>query len=88
MTQCVPLTGEQHAFCIIWGFTAFIISAILKLTPAEFFEKMPIVVDENKAVDENDPIMSAYNKQAHAKVNVKKENNADEVNNVVDEEKL
>lgn len=29
---------------------------------------MPIAVDENKAIDENDPIMGMYNKHAAAKV--------------------
>ena len=62
LTTCHPLTPREHAFCIMWGSSVLVVSALLKLTPAEFFEKMPIVIDENKALDENDPIMAAYNK--------------------------
>jgi hypothetical protein len=41
---------------------------------------MPIAVDENKPIDENDPIMSMYNKHAAAKVSKPKANE----DNVVD----
>jgi P-type Ca2+ transporter type 2C len=67
LTNCHALTGEEFAFCVLWGASTMLISVILKLTPAEFFEKMPIVIDENKAIDENDPLLAAYNKQANAK---------------------
>lgn len=77
-TQCVSLSREQHAFCILWGSSTLIASALLKLIPAEITEKMPIAVDENKAVDENDPIMGMYNKHAAAKVSKPKVANADE----------
>ena len=40
----------------------------MKLTPAELTNKMPIVVDENKPVDENNKLMNMYNQQANAKV--------------------
>jgi len=37
------------------------------LTPAEWTEKIPSGVDENKPVDEKDPIMAMYNKQMAVK---------------------
>lgn len=68
MTRCAPLTAEQHAFCIVIGSTVLVVAALLKLTPAELTNKMPIAVDENKPVDENNKIMAMYNQQANAKV--------------------
>lgn len=68
MTRCAPLTAEQHAFSIVIGSTVLLVGAILKLTPAELTNKLPIVVDENKGVDENNKIMAMYNQQANAKV--------------------
>lgn len=77
---CTSLSQEQHAFCFLWGSSALIASALLKLLPAELTDKMPIAVDENKPIDENDPIMSMYNKHAAAKVSKPKANE----DNVVD----
>jgi hypothetical protein len=72
-SQCKKLTSQQHAFCIIWGATVLLISVLLKLSPPEWFEKIPMnLVDENKAIDENDPILAKYNQQAKAKVTKKK----------------
>lgn len=68
MAQTEPLTREQHAFCFLWGVSSLIASALLKLTPAEWTEKIPVAVDENKPVSDDDPIMSMYNKHANAKV--------------------
>lgn len=73
MVQTVSLTSDQHAFCVVFGATTLIASALLKLIPSELTEKMPIAVDENKPIDENDPIMKAYNKHANAKVTKPKE---------------
>jgi hypothetical protein len=44
-----------------------VISTVLKLTPPQWVEKMPVFLDENKQLDENDPLIAAYNKQAKAK---------------------
>jgi magnesium-transporting ATPase (P-type) len=68
MTRCAPLDAQQHAFCIVIGSTVLLIGALIKLTPVELTNKMPILVDENKAVDENNKIMAMYNQQANAKV--------------------
>jgi hypothetical protein len=72
LTRCHALTAKEHAFCVLWGASTLVVSALLKLTPADLTDKMPIVVDENKPVNENDPIMGAYLKQANAKVIQKK----------------
>jgi len=71
MMQVTKLSAQQHSGCILVGATVIIVSTILKLTPAHWVEKLPIRVDENKALDANDPLMSAYNKQANAKVTKK-----------------
>lgn len=34
MVQTVSLSVELHAFCILWGYSTIIASALLKLTPA------------------------------------------------------
>lgn len=54
-----------------------VVSAILKLTPDNWIKKLPITIDENKKIDENDPIMKMYNKQANAKVTSSKKDNAE-----------
>jgi hypothetical protein len=61
-----PLSEKQHAFCVIWGFTAIPVSAFLKWLPNKLAEKLPVLVDENKAVQE-DKLMNAFNSQANAK---------------------
>lgn len=63
---CAPLTVEQHAGCMLWGSTSFLISAILKWLPNKVTEKLPVLVNEDQAVQE-DKVMSAFNKQANSK---------------------
>lgn len=60
-TQTYPLSPEEHAFSIIWGLSVFPVSAILKLTPASWTEKMPMAVDESKPIDPNDPALKMFN---------------------------
>jgi len=56
---------------MIWGATTILVSTALKWTPAHWVDKLPIRVDENKALDPNDPLMKAYAAQANAKVTKK-----------------
>jgi Ca2+ transporting ATPase len=56
------LTSQQIAASIIWGSTVLVVSAVLKLTPDNWIKKLPITIDENKQIDENDPLMRLYNK--------------------------
>ena len=58
-----PLTGKQHAACVLIGFFSIPACALLKLVPDRIVKKLPILIDENKSM-ENDPILSAYNKSA------------------------
>jgi hypothetical protein len=51
----------------LWGSSTLLVSTILKLTPPQWVEKLPVFIDENKAVDPNDKFMVAYN-QTQAKV--------------------
>jgi len=50
-----------------------LVSTALKLTPAHWADRIPkrLRVDENLAIDPNDKLMAAYNKQANAKVTKK-----------------
>ncbi len=50
------------AACIIWGASVLEVGAFLKLTPDNWIKKLPITIDENKKIDENDPMMKLYNK--------------------------
>ena len=65
--RLAKLDGRQMAACIIWGASVLVISAFLKLTPDNWIKKLPITIDENKKINENDPLMKLYNKQANAK---------------------
>lgn len=62
------LTSQQIAASIIWGSTVLVVSAVLKLTPDNWIKKLPITIDENKQIDESDPLMRLYKTQANAKV--------------------
>lgn len=66
--QVYPINSTEQAYCMLWGASVILVSTILKLTPAEWVNKLPIRIDENKEIDPNDKILSAYNKQAQAKV--------------------
>ena len=66
--RLATLDGRQMAACIIWGASVLVVGAVLKLTPDNWIKKLPITIDENKKISENDPLMKFYNKQAHAKV--------------------
>ena len=64
MMRVAPLTTEQHAACLIWGASVLLVGLALKLTPSHWVEKLPVFIDEKKAMDPNDPLLAAYNKQA------------------------
>jgi len=62
MIRVTSLNATEHAACVLYGSTVLLVSILLKLTPAKWAEKLPIFIDENKAIDPNDPIMAAYAK--------------------------
>lgn len=66
MARCSPLTGPQHAFCILVGSTSIIASFALKLLPEKLNEKLPLLINERK-VPTDDKIVAFYKKQAEAK---------------------
>lgn len=60
--RLAKLDSRQMAACIIWGASVLVVSAALKLTPDNWIKKLPITIDENRKIDENDPMMKLYNK--------------------------
>ena len=64
--QVAHQAPEEFAACVVYGATVLVVSAILKLTPEAWAEKIPVFIDENKAIDPNDPVMKAYAKSAKA----------------------
>ena len=53
---------------IVWGSTALAVSAIVKATPAEWVEKIPVKIDEDKPMGEDSSLMKMYNDKAKGKV--------------------
>jgi len=54
------LTIEENLICIAIGFSSLIIAAIVRATPEELLNKINItVINEDKVVSEDDPIMNA-----------------------------
>ena len=62
MFRVTTLTGTETSACIVYASTVLLVATLLKLTPDKFAEKLPVPLDENKALDPNDPVMAAYNK--------------------------
>lgn len=61
------LTNQQFFRCVAWGSSALLCAFVLKLTPEQLVEKLPIGIDEQKSLGENNAIMRAYEKTANAK---------------------
>jgi magnesium-transporting ATPase (P-type) len=62
MFRVTALTGTETSACVVYASTVLLVATLLKLTPDKFAEKLPVPLDENKALDPNDPVMAAYNK--------------------------
>lgn len=67
MTRCSPLTGDEHAFCLLVGSTSLIAGLALKFTPESLTKKIPSLFNENENND-NSKIVQFYKKQAETKV--------------------
>lgn len=68
VVRCAALTKQQHAACLLWGSTTLIVNVLIKkFTPNKVVQKLPIFIDENKAISE-DPLMKFYNSKAKGKV--------------------
>jgi magnesium-transporting ATPase (P-type) len=68
MMKCTPLDSTQHAACILWGASVIPVALALKLTPDAWVHRIPVKVDEDKPMDENDFIMAQYSKNLKQKV--------------------
>jgi hypothetical protein len=44
----VPLTRAEWGACITLGFTVIPIALVLKLTPAEWVDKIPSIINEDE----------------------------------------
>lgn len=54
------LTAQEFWTCVIWGSTSLLASVLLKLTPESFVDKIPVTIDDNKAIGEDSRIMKIY----------------------------
>jgi hypothetical protein len=52
----------------MWGFTVLIVSFLLKLTPAEWMEKVPIKINENQAMGADSKIVGFYQAQKNQSI--------------------
>ena len=54
--------------CIVWGATPLVISLLLKLTPEHWVERIPVKIDEDRAVGEGSIFVRTYESQAKATI--------------------
>ena len=54
------INGEQFGQCVLTGSTVLVAALILKLSPAEWVEKIPVEIDENQVMGEGTPLMNGY----------------------------
>ena len=71
--RCYPLTGQEHAACILIAMVVLIVSTALKLTPPSWVDKIPIKMDESKKIGDDDLVMNYFNKGVGAAKPSKKE---------------
>lgn len=55
---------------VFYGFTTIIVSFVLKLSPKEWMEKVPIKIDENQALGADSKIVTLYEKGTKKQGNV------------------
>jgi hypothetical protein len=63
-----PISDKDFGTCVMWGFTVLIVSFLLKLTPAEWMEKVPIKINENQAMGADSKIVSFYQAQKNQSI--------------------
>jgi len=75
------ISAQDFWTCVVWGATPLAISAIVKMSPEHWVEKMPIKIDENKAMGEDSQMMQLYNDKAKGKVSgARGSTNYDQIN--------
>jgi hypothetical protein len=63
-----PISGKDFGTCVIWDLTVLIVSFLLKFTPAEWMEKVPIKINENQATVVDSKIVSFYQAQKNQSI--------------------
>ena len=58
--ETAQITGEQFGQCVLTGATVLIAAFALKLSPAEWVEKIPVQIDENEVMGEGTRLMDGY----------------------------
>jgi len=58
--RTVPLEMVEHIICASIGFSSILLAAIVKATPEPWVNKINItLINEDKVISDDDPIMSA-----------------------------
>jgi magnesium-transporting ATPase (P-type) len=77
MFQTAEIDQQVFWTTVFWGATALVVSAMLKLSPKEWLEKVPIKIDEKNALGANSKLVTYYGKAAN-KAQVKQNNTNDD----------
>ena len=70
MFQTAEIDRQTFWTTVFYGATTILVSFVLKLSPKEWMEKVPIKIDENEALGADSKIVSIYEKQTKKQVNV------------------
>lgn len=76
--ETTEISSQDFFTSFVWGFTVLPIAWLVKMTPVSWVEKLPVKIDENKAIGENSKLMNAYQKNAKGKVVAPKTNQVDD----------
>jgi magnesium-transporting ATPase (P-type) len=66
--ETCAIESQDFYSSIVWGSTSLLVAFLLKLTPAEWMEKVPIKIDENEALGADSKIMGTYQQQKQLNV--------------------
>ena len=58
--ETAQINGEQFGQCFLTGATVLIAALALKLSPAEWVERLPVQIDENEVMGEGTRLMDGY----------------------------
>lgn len=68
MFETAEIDHQVFWTTFFWGSTSLVVAALLKLSPQAWLEKMPIKIDENKALGADSKLVSLYDKATNAQV--------------------
>lgn len=63
-----PLSHNVYYRTFSWGASVLLVALLLKLTPIQWVEKLPVKINENEVIGQSNILMRAYDAQAHAAV--------------------